>query len=264
MMMLRIFDPRYLRALLAFWAACLGFSRLMGQPAADSFSYPAEEVAQWHLHGAGEVTAAGDEVVLREGSDSWGVVLLSPDSFGERVVLSFRVKPNQHEGVLLAMLAVAARDGSPLAVPTDHRGAMPFWNGPAAASANFMAAFHTGYHQPEAFMRRNPGGVDLARTLDPATTARWFEVEFGRDGARVWFRLDGVLLLDSTDPANLSVGAGQVGFRLRGPGDGTFSAQIRDVRVTGSLSDEQTEGAEESVTADLPARVHPLVVTSAP
>jgi hypothetical protein len=235
----------------------------MGQPALNSFAYPAEEVAQWDLHGAGEVTAAGDEVVLREGSESLGVVLLSPERFGDRVVLNYRIMPNQHEGVLLAMLAVAARDGSPLAVPTDHRGAMPFWNGPAAESANFMAAFHTGYHQPEAFMRRNPGGVDLASTLDPATTERWFEVEFGRDGARVWLRLDGVLLLDSIDPANGAVGGGQVGFRLRGPGDGTFSARIRDVRVTGRLLDEQTATEAASATTDLPARLHPLGVISA-
>lgn len=257
----RKFSPvRTLFIALSLVAAQSAFGNL--RVGLEQWSYTPAEVAAWALHGVGDVKDKGDHVVLREGEDSLGVVLLTPERFGDRAVLRYWVKPNQHEGVLLAMLAVSGRDGGDLVVPEDHRGAMAFWNGPDAQGVNFMAAFHTGYHQPEAFMRRNPGGVDLARTLDPATKERWYEVEFGREGSRVWLRIDGELLLESEETRNRDPGGGRVGFRLRGPGDGTFSAKIRDVRVSGMPLDDSEE-EEGRFAQGLSERLHPMVVASA-
>lgn len=193
---------------------------------------PVDEVSQWSICGIGDVSQSGDgNVVLREGKDSKGVVLLSPWNTSSDVVLRYKIRPNQFEGILLALLSVSGADGTGLVVPKDYDGAMDFWNGARAKSANFLIGFFTNYHQPNAFLYRNPGGVSLAKAVNPAAKPQWYDIEAGRNGARVWLKIDGAKILESDAPENAGVPAGRIGFRLRGPGDGSFFCEIKNVTV---------------------------------
>jgi hypothetical protein len=82
-----------------------------------------------------------------------------------------------------------------------------------------------------AFLNRNPGEGGLNRHTDPAAEQRWSEVEVGRRESRVWLKIDGEVALESNEPGNAGLPAGRVGFRLRGPGDGSFFATIKDVKL---------------------------------
>jgi lysophospholipase L1-like esterase len=195
-------------------------------------SVPVSDLAQWPIFGAGTVAATQENlIVLTEGKDSEGVVLLSPEEFPANIVLRFKIRPNQFEGVLMAMLCASPLQGDAISVPEGYKGAMGFWNGPKAEVRNFLFAFHTGYHQPMAFLNRNPGEGGLNRHTDPAAEQRWYEVEVGRRESRVWLKIDGEVALESNEPGNARLPAGRVGFRLRGPGDGSFFATIKDVKL---------------------------------
>lgn len=199
---------------------------------ADAREIPVNELATWSLYGIGEVAKSEDNVLtLREGKGSKGVVLLSPSSTPRDVILRYKARPNQFEGILLALLSASALDGGEITTPKDYDGAMNFWNGPESKTANFLFGFHTNFHQPMAFLYRNPGGVDLSKTTNPALEQKWYDVEAGRNGAKVWLKIDGKTVLESDAPENAQVPAGRLGFRLRGPGDGSFSCEIKDVTV---------------------------------
>ena len=212
-------------------------------PPARPVAIPAADLAKWSLFGAGTISlTAENSIVLTEGENSEGIVLLSPNKFPADLVLRYKVRPNQFEGVLLALLCVSPLQGNIISVPDGYRGAMNFWNGPDSAVYNFLFAFHTGYHQPMAFLNRNPGEGSLNRQTDQAKEQRWYEVEAGRRGSHVWLKIDGTLLLESNDSENAALPAGRAGFRLRGPGDGSFSAEIKDVEIQSCKSHPETKG----------------------
>jgi hypothetical protein len=91
--------------------------------------------------------------------------------------------------------------------------------------------FHTGYHQPNAFLTRNPGFIDLARAPDKAIGEKWHDVEIGRKGRKLWMKINGKTILDAKDPHTPPLPGGQIGLRLRGPGNGTFSCLYKDLSV---------------------------------
>ena len=202
-------------------------------PKEKNADIPSSELSMWTTYGEGSVALSeNDGIVLSEGKNSLGVVLLSPVEFSRDVVLRYKIRPNQFQGILLAMLCVSPLDGEMITVPEGYTGALGFWSGPETKVRNFLFAFHTGYHQPMAFLNRNPGDVSLDRQTDPATEQRWYEVEAGRRDSHVWLKIDGKVVLESNDPGNAGLPAGRVGFRLRGPGDGSFSAAIKNVNIS--------------------------------
>jgi len=106
---------------------------------------------------------------------------------------------------------------------------MDYWT--SGNVANYLAAFHTGFHQPNAYIRRNPGNALVCEAKDAAVTEDWYEVELGRNGARLWLKVNGVTVCEGEDKSPEPLGGGAVGFRLRGPGDGTYSCLIKNVRI---------------------------------
>jgi len=194
--------------------------------------YAPEDLSRWTLVGIGsaEVDAAEKAWRLFEGKESKGITLVSPDRFERNVILRFSAKPLQAKGVNVIMISISDKDsGGPAVLPSQSDGAMGVFT--TDNVADYMAAFHTGFHQPNSFIKRHPGDVLIAEAKDMATAEAWYDVEFGRRENRLWLKINGTLVCEGEDKNPAPLGGGAVGFRLRGPGDGTYSCLIKDVRV---------------------------------
>lgn len=205
------------------WLGCAG--RLTSR----SSQISVHDLAQWRLLGIGEAEVIPEKQALRltEGPDSKGVVLLSPEKYGREIVIKFMAKPLQHEGIIVVFLSASAIKGEEIEVPDGYDGSFAFWIAPDASVQSYAYAFHTGYHQPNAFLKRNPGSIELTSAKDIATEEVWYQVEIGRDGSRLWLNIDGKAVIEASD-AGQGLPPGHIGLRLRGPGDGSFSCLFKN------------------------------------
>lgn len=206
-----------------------------GGAAAGEETVGARDLARWQLLGIGEAKVSGDTdtVTLSEGAGSKGVMLLSPKTYGRRVVVRFKVKASRFEGALVVLLSASASAGGDIPLPKNYDGNFAFWITPGEGVRNYAFAFHTGYHQPNAFVAKNPGFVKMAESPDTATGETWHDVEAGRDGPRLWLKVDGAMLLETTDTMGKELPAGHIALRARGPGDGSFSVRYKSLVIQG-------------------------------
>lgn len=191
------------------------------------------DLLNWRILGVGvaESEESDSAVRLTEGADSKGVVLLSPSTYGQRVVVTFEVKPLVHELICVLFLSASSIAGPEIDPGEDYDGNFDYWRGSQAQVSSYTFAFHTGFHQPYAFVIRNPGPVELDKRRDLAVEQRWYQVEFGREGKEVWLNVDGQELLRGVDPAEGGLPGGHIGFRIRGPGNGSAAALYRNVYI---------------------------------
>ena len=60
----------------------------------------------------------------------------------------------------------------------------------------------------------------------------WHTVETGRRDSKLWIKIDGNTVVEGVDTDGERFLDGKVCFRLRGPGDGTFTSIYKDVVIT--------------------------------
>lgn len=194
----------------------------------------AYQLFHWQNLGIGEVEVIEDGKVLKvtEGVDSKGFVLFSPRKYSRNVVIRFKAKPLQYEGVGVVLFSASPVQGDKILIPKNYDGNWQFWIGDDSTVNSYVFAFHTDYHQPYAFVKKNPGFVELDRGKDIAVDEKWYDIEIGRLGAKLWMSINGKILLEATDPEQGGLPAGHIGFRLRGPGDGSYSCLYKDVVIT--------------------------------
>ncbi len=190
------------------------------------------DLATWRVAGVGTIQKVPEEKAFRvtEGKDSKGVTIVSPRAYGRNTVMKFRIKPERREGVVVAVLSATDKKTGNLALEQNRDGAMAFWT--SGTVQDYLIAFHTAYHQPNIFIQKNPGSKMLAQTPDVAGQEKWYNMEIGRDGSRIWVKVDGKIALEATDPDNGGIPGGYCGLRLRGPGDGSYSCLIRDMKIS--------------------------------
>lgn len=192
-----------------------------------------QKLLWWPSHGLGELKAEGlEDVQLSEASVSRGFIMLSPKSFGNDVILSYRVKPLTPDTVLVAILSLSdSGESTELTVPPNYNGAIEWLlNDPE----NYFFAFCNRAHDATPFVRRHPGSGEEGETLASAEKnvmepGVWYDIEVGKEGARLWLKVDGETILETEDSEPL--GAGWVALRIRGTEKGPASCLIRDVSV---------------------------------
>ncbi len=193
-----------------------------------------EELSKWKLAGVGslEVDKEENALLLKEGAGSKGITLLSPGTFGKNVSVRFKIKPLLFEGVNVVFLSVSDKaSGKPIEIPEDYDGNFEFWT--EGNIQSYMAAFHTGFHQPNSWIRKNPGAETLGQAKDVATEQKWYDIEFSRKGPKLTLKVDGKVVCEGFDRVNEGLPGGQIGLRLRGRGDGTFGCLIKEMSVVG-------------------------------
>lgn len=191
------------------------------------------DLAQWPLIGKGtaKIDEENDALILVEGSDSKGITLVSPKSYGNRIKLSFDVKPLSYEGVSFVFLSASdVVTMGQLKVPDDHSGNIGFWT--EGRVQNYVFAFHDGFYDSKPFIKKNPGLKNIAIAKDLVKAKNSFSVEVGRKGRQLWIAIDGEVVVRGKDKSRGGLPDGRIGFRLRGPGKGSYGCVLRNVTIT--------------------------------
>ncbi|MCE5251766.1 hypothetical protein LLG96_16275 [bacterium] len=199
---------------------------------ADGKTIPVAELAKWPFYGIGNVSIDQAENALRvaESDSSKGVMLVSPESYASRVVVSFKVKPSTFESVNVVVISASDKTtGGDFLIPSDYDGNFGFWT--QENVQNYVFAFHNAAHDRKPFIVRDPGMVLLAEAETHVTGERWNEIEIGRDGSHVFMKIDGKTIIDAADTAQPELPGGKICFRLRGTPGNNASALFKDVVI---------------------------------
>jgi len=190
-----------------------------------------DELAGWRFLGLGEVRVDETEkaVFMSEAEDSKGVTLVSPESYGENVSVSFRVKPLTFHSVNVVILSASdSEKGSDFEIPPDYDGGFGFWT--QGNVRNYIFAFHNAAHDRLPFIVRNPGMELLAEAEKHVTDENWHDVRVSRAGGTLRLEIDGKVVAEGKDPEG-GLPGGKIGFRLRGTPGNPASALFKDVVV---------------------------------
>jgi len=189
------------------------------------------DLAAWAVIGGGTVAIDALEKAVRvtESAGSKGVTLVSTGVYPGNLILAFKVKPEQYKGVFVVLLSASEKNARGIQVPAGNDGSLTFWS--EGTVQDYMFAFHTGFHQPNIFIRKYPGAADIAQTRDIAPDQKWYTIEIGQKGPRLWLKVDGKIAVEGNDPDAHGLPGGNIGLRLRGPGDGTYSCLFKDLTI---------------------------------
>lgn len=192
-----------------------------------------DELAEWQLVGKGDVAVdeENDALILTEGTGSGGVTLVSKKSYGRRMTLAFDVRPKSFEGVNFVFISASDKvTQGELKVVEDFRGDMEFWTD--GRVQNYIFAFHNGFYESKPFIKKNPGLRDIAISRDVVESKNSCRVEVGRRGRYLWVKIDGKVVVSGRDKARGGLPGGRIGFRLRGPGAGSYACLYKNVVIT--------------------------------
>lgn len=198
--------------------------------AANAEDVSTETIAKtWTGYGQGVVRYQNRMLFLKEAEDSKGVGVVSPEAYGENVVVRYELMPMNPASVCVAVLS-ASDDGESgkLTIPEGYDGSIGLWLG---ESHNYFFAFHNMAHDRAPFLVRSAGGGQIAEAEDNVMrTGVFHTVEVGREGGKLWLSVDGERLFEGEDADPL--GSGHVGFRIRGINGQAAACLIRNVSIT--------------------------------
>ncbi len=192
-----------------------------------------EELNKWAFCGQGEkLVESHNMFFMKEAKESNGVMIVSPDSYGEEVVVKYDVMTLTPASVLVAILS-ASNPGKDtrLSIPEDYDGSMKLW---IEDVESYFYAFRNAPHNYTPFIRKYP----VAEGEDPALVSYdknimhpgvFYSVEIGRKKDLVWLKVDGEKILETTDKD--AFGGGHIAFRIRGTAGEYAACLIRNVEI---------------------------------
>lgn len=183
----------------SFKLYCIALSLFMscsyGTPGERSISV--EELYSWPTYGIGELALEGNEIILTETEGSDGFFLISPNKLEKDLVIRYQVKPMSESSVLIALFsATQTGNNEQLVLPPPPADATPMevwqWR---SKMKHYNLTFNNSSHgnNPFFFKNLNPNARGFHQWLSEniATVGEWHDVEIGREGNKVWFKLNG-------------------------------------------------------------------------
>jgi hypothetical protein len=217
-------------ALLVFISISVSYS--YGQIKHNGFKSDAiatAELKEWHLHGVGEVSTWGGQVSLKETDKSKGVMLISPESFKDDVILNFNVLALTPATVIVAMLSVSDKGISDeLTIPENYNGSIGLW---MKEKESYFMAFKNASHNKTPFLRKNPDATKplVAAKENYMVAGVYYNIEVGKKQGKLWLSIDGKKVFETHDAAPLK--GGHVALRLRGTAGFPAGCLIKDLVI---------------------------------
>ncbi len=209
---------------------CLSVS---GALSAKEISVGSKELEKWAFFGKGFVAVDSnqEQIVLAELPGSKGVMLVSPVSYPKNIVLSYKIRPLTPESVLVALLSASDKgEKSGITFPNDYDGNMKYL---ITDIDNYFIAFHNSAHKKTPFIRKYPqelpGKTELVMAESNMMTTEWHDVEVGKQGGKIWLKIDNKTIVEATDE-NM-IGGGHIIFRMRGTKTRIGVSLIKDVKI---------------------------------
>lgn len=217
----RITHPRCLVILLFL---SIGWGSLFAEPV------PIHELdTEWKFHGSGTKKSERGMLYMKEAPGSLGVMLVSPEAYGEGVLLEYEIMPMTAASVCVAILAASdPGEASTLSLPDDYDGSMGHW---INSVENTFFAFHNASHNRFPFAIRFPESKLIAEYHENVmTNGKFHKVEIEKGHGRVRLTIDGQLIVDGIDEEPL--GSGYIAFRIRGLSEEPAACLIRNVKIS--------------------------------
>ncbi len=191
---------------------------------------PTRTIAEtWNTHGAGVVRHQNRMLFMQEAEDSSGVMVVSPEAFGENITLRYELMPMNAASVCVAMIAASDEgDGASLTLPEDYDGGMGPW---VRSIQNYFFAFHNMAHDRTPFAVRFPDGKDIGEhEINVMRSGEFHTVEIVKNNGALSLSVNGTILFEGSDEAPL--GKGHIAFRIRGINGLAAACLIRNVSIT--------------------------------
>ena len=190
-----------------------------------------QQLEDWTFYGIGKgmLEGHGQYLLKEDPNGSKGVGLISPETYSDHIIMRYQVMALTPATVLVAILSASDRGGgSELTIPDNYDGSIQLWSG---GCDNYFFAFHNAAHNYPPFIRRFD---DKRIILDMANknvmhVGKYYAVEVGRKGERLWLKIDGKTILKTKDPNPYS--AGHLGLRIRGTGSEYAACLIKDLEI---------------------------------
>jgi len=202
--------------------------------AVEAQQFTPDDLNTWSFYGQGtKLVESHNSFFMKEDpAQSEGVMIVSPESYGENVVVSYDVMTLTPASVLVAILSASnPGEDEELTIPENYDGSMDFWINDVES---YFYAFRNGPHNFTPFIRKYP----VPEGQDPALVSYeknimhpgvFYTVEMGRKGNKLWLKVDGKKILETTDKN--AFGGGHVAFRIRGTAGEYAACLIRNVEI---------------------------------
>lgn len=188
-----------------------------------------ETLLNWKQLGKGKVSMAiANQLSITETEDSQGVMLMSPDTYSEDVIVRYKFLALNAATVFVTMLSASdGSGGGGLRIPSDYQGGFAL----LTEKSNYFFAFKNDVHAAKPYLAKNPASSisATAQKTDQMLPGIYYDIETGKSGNQVWLKINGRTIVKMEDPNPLS--GGRILFRLRGTAGIPAAALIRDVRI---------------------------------
>lgn len=205
-----------------------------------------DELLNWTVMGIGKVEKSGSQVAMQESDDSKGIMLVSPDVYDNDVVVRYKVMALTPATVLVALLSVSdVGDSDKLTVPEDFDGSLGLFT---SEKENYFFAFKNGPHNVTPFVKKSPEGKTLGSASKNSMIAGvHYDIEVGKLEGKLWLKVDGEKLFETTDPEPLK--GGHIALRIRGTAGFKAGCLIKDLEILSNAS-EQVNGKQPVIGLD--------------
>jgi hypothetical protein len=189
------------------------------------------DLAGWDFWGMGKAfDSGGGQFCLTENDSTLGAVLISPHPYVGDVIIRYKTFALTSASVLVVMHSASDLDSDvSLSIPGDYNGAMSLW---VNEKDNYFYAFKNASHAYPPFIRRYPvpGGDALVIAEENLMLpGKYYAIELGRIGNKLWLKIDGEQVLETEDESMLP--GGHIAFRIRGTAGFKAACLIKDLEI---------------------------------
>ncbi|WP_109298987.1 family 16 glycoside hydrolase [Aquimarina sp. AU474] len=196
-----------------------------------------QELYTWQTLDKGKRTIKNDALILEETDGSDGYFLISKKRYKGDYTISYKIKAISKSTVLITLFSVSERNYSnKLSIPKNDISPEKIWQWRSGLK-HYNLTFNNKSHGNKPFFFKNlsPHSRGFYQNLPKniVDIGKWYDVEIGKKGTRLWFKLNNDLIFDVQDCEPLT--EGHLIFRISGTtGDKPILAKaaIKDIVIS--------------------------------
>lgn len=178
----------------------------------------AQELSTWETLDTGKSTIEGDLLIIEETKGSDGYFLISPKSYSGDIVLNYKVKALSESSVLIVLFSASDKGAAEaLTLPKKEAKGREFWTWRTHLE-HYNLTFNNASHDYKPFFYKNLSplskGFRVSKAENIMETQKWYDVEIGKLGERIWFKLNDTIIFEQEDCTPLT--GGHLIFRISG------------------------------------------------
>ncbi len=199
---------------------------------AQTKEYSPEDLEKWQTIGDGKGFVTHGQFFMEEVEGSKGFMLLSPEKYND-VIVRYEVMTLNPATVLVALLNASDIGAATDLTLGENSDSFGFWT---SRVEDYMFGFRVMAHNSTPYLRKHPAETGKNSQIGLAEKdvmhSGWrHKVELGKQGKRLWLKIDGETLIDVTDKNPLK--AGKIAIRVRGTASELGKCMMRNLEIEG-------------------------------